>query len=62
MSHGASGKSFCMTSWEVNDLMLNAYGNFRDSITDEGQNVFLVKLSYWLGLLGGNYNERTSAA
>jgi len=50
MSHAASGKSFCPTSWEVNDPMLNAYGNFRESITDKGQNVFLVKLSYWLGL------------
>jgi hypothetical protein len=50
MSHAASGKSFCLTSWEVNDPMLNAYENFRNSITDEGQNVFLVKLNYWLGL------------
>jgi hypothetical protein len=35
---------------ETHDPMINAYENFRDSITDEGQNVFLVKLSYWLGL------------
>jgi len=24
--------------------------NFRDSITDDGQNAFLIKLSYWLGI------------
>lgn len=35
---------------EASNPTLNAYGNFVDSITDEGQNVFLIKLSYWLGI------------
>jgi len=35
---------------ETENPALSAYDNLRDSVSDKGENVFLVKLNYWLGL------------
>jgi len=37
-------------SMETNSPSLRPYEDLRSSLTDEGQNVFLIKLNYWLGL------------
>jgi hypothetical protein len=34
----------------ADDPALNLYNNMKDTFTDKGENVFLVKLSYWLGI------------
>jgi hypothetical protein len=35
---------------EMDNPSLRPYDDLRDTFTDKGQNVFLVKLNYWLGL------------
>jgi hypothetical protein len=35
---------------EIDDPILRPYEDLKDSFTDKGENVFLAKLSYWLGI------------
>jgi len=35
---------------EIDSPLLKPYEDLKSSITDEGENVFLIKLNYWLGL------------
>jgi len=35
---------------EIDDPILRPYEDLKDSFTDKGENVFLIKLSYWLGI------------
>jgi hypothetical protein len=35
---------------EMDNPSLKPYEDLRSSFTDKGENVFLVKLNYWLGL------------
>ncbi|MBI1930617.1 carbohydrate binding family 9 domain-containing protein [Candidatus Poribacteria bacterium] len=35
---------------EVNNPTLDAFDNLKSSFTDDGQNVFLVKMDYWFGM------------
>jgi len=37
-------------SFDIDDPEFRPFDNVRDSFTDDGQNIFLVKLNYWLGM------------
>jgi hypothetical protein len=46
----ASNVQFNIGTGYRDDPILRPYEDLKDSFTDKGENVFLIKLSYWLGI------------